>query len=101
MENSTKTIVFTLCLSIATILIAVVVQFFGQSKIIGICSYLDPWIVDVLAFTAALFLVVEGIYRIWEHKNAVLKKQVTRSIRIAFGCAILTLHFMQVLYKAI
>jgi len=46
-----------------------------------------------------LFLVGEGVYRIYEHKNYSLPRQATRSMRIAFGMAIITLHFMQFLYK--
>ena len=99
MKNLTRTAIFTSVLSGITILIAAIVQFNGQNKIVLACSYLDPALIDILAFSAALFLVVEGIYRIWEHKNASLKKQFTRSIRIAFGCAILTLHIIQFFYK--
>ncbi len=99
MKNSTKTMIFTIGLSGLTILIAIFVQLFGQSKVTLVCSYLDPILIDVLAFSAAIFLVVEGIYRIIEHKDAQLKRQFTRSIRIAFGCAIITLHVIQFFYK--
>ena len=74
-------------------------QFNSQNKIKVLCSYLDPAVIDILAFSGALFLIAEGIYRIWEHKDANLKKQITRSIRIALGFAILILHVMQVIYK--
>jgi len=75
------------------------IQFYGQSKINSQCSYLDPILVDFLAFGAALFLFLEGIYRIFENPNYSLKKQITVIIRIAFGCAIITLHIIQFIHK--
>ena len=86
-----------LCLII--IVATLIVQLIGQSTIQGRCSYLDPIIVDLFAFGFALFLVIEGTYRISEHKNMGLKKQLTRSIRIAVGFAIITIHLLQVLAK--
>jgi len=47
------------------------------------------------------FLIVEGSYRIYEHVDFPLKKQFTRSIRIAFGFGILTLHVIQFFYKGV
>ena len=99
MKNITKTILFTTALSLTIILIVIGIQFFGQNKIIIGCSYLDQVYIDYLAFFAAIFFVIEGIYRISEHKNFPLKKQSTRSIRIAIGFAIITLHMMQFFYK--
>jgi divalent metal cation (Fe/Co/Zn/Cd) transporter len=63
------------------------------------CSYLDPIAVDILAFLAALFLIVEGFYRIYEHRDDRFVRQLTRAIRVAFGCSIVTLHVMQYLHK--
>lgn len=99
MKNSNKTIIFTLILSFITSLIAFIVQIKSQSKVEVLCSYIDPVLIDVLAFSGALFLISDGIYRIWEHKDANLKKQITRSVRIALGFAILTLHVMQFIHK--
>ena len=99
MKHFTKTIVFTLILGILTIASALAVQV-NANKLIGTsCSYIDPAVVDILAFFLAIFLILEGVYRIWEHKNDRLKKQITRSIRIAFGFGILTLHLVQISYK--
>ncbi len=98
MKNIEKTWLFTGLLSLATIITAAIVQLRGE-KGLSLCSYLDPIIVDVLAFASALFLIIEGSYRIMEHSHAPLKLQFTRSIRIAFGFAILTLHIMQFLHK--
>lgn len=95
-----KTIIFTIALAAITVIAILFVQLRADGLIGPInCSYLDPVTVDFLAFAAALFLIIEGIYRLHEHKAFPLNKQLTRSIRIAFGCAIVTLHIMQFLHK--
>jgi len=98
MNNINKTTLFTLIISSISILASYLVQL-RASKNVNLCSYLDPLIVDVLAFLAATFLIVEGVSRIYLNRSHPLKQQLTRSIRIAFGCAILTLHIMQFLHK--
>lgn len=98
MKNIHKTTLFTAIISLISISGAYLVQIRAGKKV-NLCSYLDPWIVDLLAFLAALFLVVEGAYKIYINREDSLKKQFTRSIRIAFGFAILTLHIMQFLHK--
>lgn len=63
------------------------------------CSYLDPIAVDILAFGVGVFLVVEGVAQMWVNKNQLLAVQWSRSVRVAIGFAILTLHTMQFLHK--
>ncbi len=99
MKNIHKTFIFTLGLCILTIASALAVQVNANSIIGTSCSYIDPAVVDILAFLLSGFLIVEGVYRIQEHSSYPLKKQITRSIRIAFGFAILTLHVVQIIYK--
>lgn len=99
MTNYTKTRIFTVVLCLIVIVVSFFVQLKGQSFVESGCSYLDPITIDLLAFGIAVFLVVEGVYRISEHKNMGLKKQLTRSIRIAIGCAIMTIHFLQFFAK--
>ncbi|MBS3075237.1 hypothetical protein J4429_02140 [Candidatus Pacearchaeota archaeon] len=94
-----KTLIIAIIFSIITIIIAIIIQLNGQSKITEKCSYLDPWTIDLLAFSAALFLVIEGFARIIEHPHASLKRQFTRIIRIMFGFSILTLHIIQFIHK--
>ena len=94
-----KALIVAIVFSVIVIILVLSVQLNGQSKIIGRCSYLDPWIIDLLAFSAALFLTVEGFARICEHPSASIKRQLTRMIRIALGCSILTLHIIQFLHK--
>lgn len=98
MKNSNKTILFTSILVAICVITATYIQLTNQSGLPK-CSYLDPISIDLLAFMAALFLFVEGIYRIHEHKNAALKSQITRAIRVAFGASILTLHIIQFFFK--
>lgn len=99
MKAYTKTKLFTAGLCLIVIIIALTVQLKGQSFVQGGCSYLDPITIDLLAFAVAIFLVIEGVYRLSEHKNMGLKRQFTRSIRIAVGCAIITIHVLQFFAK--
>jgi len=94
-----KTLIVTIIVCLLVIGVVTWVQIYGQNQIATGCSYLDPITIDLLAFFAALFLVIEGFARIIEHPNASLKRQLTRIMRIAFGCAILTLHTIQFLHK--
>ena len=97
-RNYKKTLITIFIFSIISIIIAIIVQLKGQSSVNG-CSYLDPITIDILAFTASLFLIIEGTARIIEHPNASLKRQFTRIIRVSAGFAILSLHIMQFVHK--
>lgn len=99
MKNSTKTLLFTLACCATSILVAGYTQLNGQSEVGDRASYLDPFLVDILAFAVAIFLVIEGIVRIVVNKDAELKSQATRSLRMAVGFAIITIHSIQVFYK--
>lgn len=96
--NMQKTLGLAVLLSITTSITAYIVQRNAHQQVPR-CSYLDPVTIDVLAFLAGVFLIIEGFYRILEHKKEPLRNQLTRTLRIAFGCAIITLHIMQVLHK--
>ncbi len=95
--DKTRIVLITLCIII--IIVAFFIQIYGQSSISTACSYLDPITIDILAFIAALFLIIEGSFAIYNHKNLGLKRQIYRIIRIGIGFAILTLHAMQFLHK--
>ncbi|MBS3086710.1 hypothetical protein J4422_03345 [Candidatus Pacearchaeota archaeon] len=99
MKQLYKTLLVTSSVSLFIIIVAVFVQLNGAKVIVLQCSYLDPWIIDALAFLAAVFLIIEGYARIFEHPTASLSRQSTRIIRVAFGFAILTLHIIQVMHK--
>ncbi len=99
MKNLKRTLIVTSIVCFAVILVSAAIQLTGQNKITLACSYLDPIIIDVLALSAALFLIIEGIVRIFRNSKQPVKKQVTRIVRIAFGFAILILHIIQILHK--
>ena len=99
MKPYTKTKLFTLVLCLILIAVAFFTQLKGQSFLGGGCSYLDPILIDLLAFFAGLFLILEGWWRLSEHKNMSFKNQFTRSLRIAAGCAIVAIHILQFIYK--
>ena len=98
MKNIYKTLLVTLILVLISISLTLYVQLSGQN-LVSACSYLDPFVIDILAFTVALFLIVEGLVRILEHPQASLRRQITRPIRIAIGCAIVTIHILQFIHK--
>ncbi|MEK6873907.1 MAG: hypothetical protein AABW91_03605 [Nanoarchaeota archaeon] len=101
MKNFHKTLLFTIILCLITIITTSFVQLKANDILENSCSYFDPVMVDILAFLLAIFLISEGSYRVYEHANFSLKKQITRSIRIACGFGILTLHVIQFFYKGI
>ena len=97
-QNLRKTLFVTFAISFLAVILAMLVQLNAQSKI-ELCSYLDPIVIDIFALIFGLFLVIEGLARIYEHPNASLKRQFTRIIRVAMGFAILTLHIIQFVHK--
>lgn len=99
MKNLKKTLIVTSIVCFVVILLSAIIQIKGQNQITYACSYLDPIIIDVLAISAALFLIIEGFIKIFKNSKQALPKQVTRIVRVAFGFAILTLHIIQILHK--
>lgn len=100
MKNIEKTFIFATFFIIISVFITLYIQINGEKELISTsCSYLDPITIDLFAFCIAIFLVIEGIFRVLEHPHASFKKQFTRLIRIAIGSAIITIHILQFLYK--
>jgi len=99
MKNIHKTIIMTLTLLLLSVIGSIIVQITGQNSLTVNCSYVDPLTVDVLAFIVTLFLIFEGLYKIFKEPDLYFTKQITRSIRIAMGSAILAMHILQVMYK--
>jgi hypothetical protein len=98
MKNSQKTLCLTAILSALAVITSSIIEVKSKDNRLN-CSYLNPILIDFLAFGAGLFLIFDGIYRILEHKDASLKKQFTRSVRIALGCTLVTIHLIQFLNK--
>ena len=97
-KNYKKTLLTTFIFCLLVIISVGLFQFYSQAKVTN-CSYLEPIIIDILAFIAAVFLVIEGLYRIHEHKNSIISAQFSRILRIALGCAIITIHVIQLIHK--
>ncbi|HEY4475443.1 MAG TPA: hypothetical protein VJB92_01840 [Candidatus Paceibacterota bacterium] len=98
-KNLRGALLITGVLSFAAVLISYLVQKRSESRLGIQCSYFDPPLIDILAFSAALFLICEGLYQILEYHALSSKDKIFVAIRVAFGFAILTLHFMQFIYK--
>lgn len=95
-----KTKFFTFFLSLLTVIIVLFVQLRADAIPTRVnCSYFDPITIDLLAFAVSLFLVIEGIYRLHEHKQASFSRQFTRVVRVVTGAAIFSLHVFQFLHK--
>ncbi|MFA5855887.1 MAG: hypothetical protein WC867_00890 [Candidatus Pacearchaeota archaeon] len=98
MNNLKKTLLLTIIFSFIAIFIASYIRITAISQLNLYCSYLNPLIIDILATLFAIFLILEGSFRIYEHPNAILKRQYTRIMRIVIGFAILTLHTFEFFY---
>lgn len=93
-------LILTGVISIGAVLAAYFVQKRGQARLTNQCSYLDPPIIDLLAFSAAVFLICEGFHQILKHESAFsFWDKIFVAVRIAFGFAILTIHLIQFAYK--
>jgi hypothetical protein len=97
-KQISNTLLFTSFLSLAGIAVAFIIQS-NSNTTAQSCSYLDPITVDILALVLAVFLILEGFWDIFRHKEYPFKAQMTKSIRICIGFSILTIHIMQFLYK--
>jgi len=97
-NNLKKTIYALFSISFIAIILGMFIQLDAQSKV-NSCSYLDPITIDIIAFLSALFLIVEGLARIYEHPSVTVKRQFTRIIRVAGGFMILIIHIIQFIHK--
>jgi hypothetical protein len=96
--NLSRTLLVTGLLSLGSVFAAFMIQN-QANRSTGSCSYLDPIAIDIWATVFALFLILEGFLDILKYKNSSLKSQLTKSIRVSLGFAILTVHLMQFIHK--
>lgn len=94
-----RTFILTIILCVITAIIIVFLQLKLQSTVKVTCSYLDPPIIDYIAFISALFLFFEGWYRIFENAGSRTSSQSTRIIRILIGCGVAAIHVIQFIHK--
>ena len=102
MKNIHRALLLTLGICLFAIVLTSYVQLTGEEALgdnAAFCSYLDPLLIDILAIGIALFLIIEGFARIFEHPQATLKRQFTRFLRVGIGFAILTIHVLQFMHK--
>ena len=100
MEKIYKNLTMTVFCVLIVMIIISLIQMSGQNYLAGNpCSYIDKVFTDILAMSAALFLIIEGLYRMFEHKEYEFRHQLTRIIQVCIGSAIVLLHIMQVLYS--
>jgi hypothetical protein len=63
------------------------------------CQLFDTFtaelIIDWVAFIAGIFLVAEGLYKIFSSKNPLLRDQILRAIRVLIGTCVFTIHLLQ------
>jgi hypothetical protein len=97
-KNFKKTILFTFVLSLTAMAVSAWIQIKGQNGLNN-CSYFDPMIIDFAAFSASLFLIIEGLIGIFKHRSFSISNQFARIIRVSMGFAILTLHIIQIFHK--
>jgi hypothetical protein len=93
-----RTLLVTCLFSLGCIFVAFMIQNQANHSVTS-CSYLDPISVDILATIFAFFLISEGLFDIFRCKHYPLKSQLTKSIRVGLGFAILTIHVMQFIHK--
>lgn len=89
----------TFTFSLIGVVSCIYVQLRGQSSIDDRASYLDPWLIDIIAFSAAAFLVIEGLVRQIQNRDVAVPKQITRAIRVAVGAGVMTIHIIQFMHK--
>jgi len=93
-----KIILFALSMSLVFSLAAYLMQSNVGAKQ-GSCSYLDPLEIDIFAFLAGIFLIIESSVIIFKDKKALFKQSITRYLRMSIGFSITTIHITQVIHK--
>lgn len=51
--------------------------------------------IDWVSFIAGIFLIAEGLYKIFSSKQPLLRDQILRSIRVFIGTCVFTIHLLQ------
>ena len=51
--------------------------------------------IDWFSFIAGLFLVVEGLYKIFSSEKPLLRDQLFRAFRVVIGTTVFTIHLLQ------
>jgi len=93
-----KTLILATAMASGSGYFAYHIQATANKKVSG-CSYLDPITIDVVAFLAGVFLMIESLVDIFKHKDSLIHSQLTRCFRLCFGTSIVVIHVMQFIHK--
>jgi len=58
-------------------------------------SHFAKLTIDWFAFLAGVFLIIEGLYRIFSTKDQFFPLQFSRLIRVSIGTCVFTIHLLQ------
>lgn len=97
MNKYNNTLAYTWGISVFAIVFSWVMQKSFESDLVK-CRYVDPWMIDILAFAAGIYLILDGFAEIKQHKHAVWKNHIGRMVRIGIGFAVITLHLLYVVH---
>lgn len=93
-----KTLILAAAMSSASGYSAYSIQTAANKKV-SACSYLDPITIDIVAFLAGVFLIIESLVDIFKHKDSLVHSQIVRCLRLCFGTSIVVIHVMQFIHK--
>ena len=76
-----------------SLLTAMVVAFSVTCRVFG--SSFAEAIIDWFAFLVGIFLVTEGLYKIFTEKTPSILNQLSRAFRVVIGTCVFTIHLLQ------
>jgi hypothetical protein len=79
----------------ANIFIIHLIQFIWGINAGVLATSFRQTLIDWSAFSFGIYLITEAIYRIFTAKNAILRDQVLRGIRMVIGSCVFTIHLLQ------
>ena len=94
----TKTLVLAFSLCLCSGYLGFIIQT-SANKRVSSCSYLDPITVDIFALIITVFLFIEGLVAIFNHKESKVASQITRCLRMCIGSGIFVVHVLQFIHK--
>ena len=84
---------------IVVVAIALTVAIAGLVCVLIFNTVFARSIIDYFSFLAALFLIIEGFYKVSRHRNEpYFPSHLMRHVRIIIGTCIFTIHVMQYIY---
>lgn len=97
LDKRTKNTYLVITLLLASALAATAFWYDDYSAEIPNCSYLNPFLIDILAFIIGILLVIDALYHAANPKTRAQWGFIL--MRFAIGVAIITVHVYQVIRK--